>query len=250
MEREQYARMFELEERNWWFRLKRDFVYGLVEKHAPPRESLTLVDLGCGTGKVLKACPLPVRRLGLELDAEAALLSRARGLEVARASCLELPLADGSVDVALALDVLEHLDDDERAMAEIRRVLRPDGCCVITVPAHPFLWSPHDEVLHHHRRYTRRGLADRLRRAGFLLRQLCYGFATPFPAACAVRWVRRATGRVRGIRGGTADDFMGIPAWMDRAIYGLCRWEVPVVRRGRLPVGISLVAACTPSRAG
>ena len=82
-------------------------------------------------------------------------------------SVLEMPFADDSFDLAVSLDVIEHLEDDLGALRELRRVVAPGGALLVTVPAYQWLWSGHDEINHHHRRYTRRSLQQR-RRAGRL----------------------------------------------------------------------------------
>ena len=92
---------------------------------------------------------------GLDMGLAALRHARARGLAVARGSAENLPVGDAQLDVVVALDVLEHLDDDRRALDEILRVLRPGGVLLATVPAYPFLWSSHDEALGHRRRYRR-----------------------------------------------------------------------------------------------
>ena len=78
-------------------------------------------------------------------------------------------MADGSLDLVVAFDVLEHLDDDDAAVREVRRALRPGGHFVVAVPCDPALWSAHDEAVGHVRRYTRPTLTALLVRGGFAL---------------------------------------------------------------------------------
>ncbi|MFQ5890064.1 MAG: class I SAM-dependent methyltransferase [Gemmatimonadota bacterium] len=250
MEPEQYRGMFEIEVRYWWFRLKRDYVYALLEEFVVPGSRPRIADLGSGTGQMLAGLPLAAVAYGFEHEPQAIRYSSARRVErLVRASCLQLPIADGSLDAVLVLDVLEHLEDDAAAIREMRRISSPGAVCLITVPAHRFLWSPHDEVLHHKRRYTRKELERKLRENGLSVVQLCYGFATVFPVAWLVRWAKRV--RARLLPGAMRrDDFYPLPAWANEALYRLCRWEVTSVRRGRLPLGLSLVAVCRPATDG
>lgn len=242
VEREQYVRMHAFEERNWWFRLKRDLVYGLLARSLETAERPRIVDVGSGTGIVLAQLPMPAVAVGFELDRDALLLSRGRGLtRLAQARATALPADSGCFDAVLALDVIEHLDDDAGALAEMHRVLRPGGVLVLNVPAHPFLWSPHDEVLHHRRRYTRSRLRDVVLRAGFTLESLTYGFATVFPLACFVRLARRWLGSRRSTV--ASDDFVALPGVVETLLYAACAWERPLVQAGWLPFGLSLLAA-------
>lgn len=233
--------MYSFEERNWWFRLKRDFVYGLLAPSLGTTERPWIADVGSGTGIVLARLPMPAVAVGFEFDREALLLSRARGLtRLAQARATALPADSGCFDAVLALDVIEHLDDDAGALAEMHRVLRPGGALVLSVPAHPFLWSPHDEVLHHRRRYTRSRLREVVLGAGFSLESLTYGFAMVYPLACIVRPVRRWLGSERPTA--PSDDFVALPSFVETLLHAACAWERPLVRAGRLPFGLSLLA--------
>lgn len=244
MEAAEYQRMHELEERHWWFRAKRRLVYSLLDRWTGAADRRVL-DLGCGTGMTLRELPERYRGIGIDPSAEALALCRERGLRaLARASATELPLAEGSTDVVLALDILEHIEDDALALREIARVLRPGGLAILTVPAFPFLWSSHDESLHHKRRYTRRALERRLAASGLAVRAGGYGQATVLPAAALLRLGRRWLSRPGPRSNGS--DVGEVPALANALAYRLTSWEVPLVRRGRLPLGLSLVYVVSP----
>ena len=159
------------------------------------------------------------------------------GLDVEQASLEALPFPDASFDRLLAADVLEHVDDDARALRELRRVAAPGAVLVITVPAHPRLWSAHDEALHHRRRYRRAELLDaRARRrvgarGGDVVELL--------PAAA-----RRA--RAAAPRGASGTDHDRTPGWADRVlVLPLAARGAGSSRRGaRLPWGVSLAVSC------
>ena len=89
------------------------------------------------------------------------------GRPVVTSDATSLPLVDDSLDLVVAFDLLEHLHDDDAAVAEVHRVLRPTGTYLVAVPADPRLWSEHDEAVDHVRRYTRPGLVDLLERGRF-----------------------------------------------------------------------------------
>jgi SAM-dependent methyltransferase len=238
--------MHRLETRHWWFRAKRRMVYALLAAWAP--RGARVLDLGCGTGMTLLELPRVYCGLGLDPSPEALAFCRGRGLErLARGSAIDLPLSDASVHAVLALDIVEHIDDDRRALSEIARVLRPDGVAVITVPAFPFLWSAHDEALHHKRRYTRSTLERALADAGLAVRVGGFGQTTIFPAAACIRLLRRWLAGMGSRPAGS--DMREAAPWLDDLAYRLIGWEVPLVRRGWLPVGLSLVYVAAPSAA-
>jgi SAM-dependent methyltransferase len=164
VEATEVRKLAELEDEHWWYRERRHLLAREVRGLRPGR-ALDVGAAGGGNTRVL-------RRLGwdaaaLEYGAEGAGVARERGLATLRADATALPLADGSVDLVMAFDVLEHLDDDDTAVAEIARVLRPGGHFLVAVPCDPRLWSAHDEAVGHVRRYTRPTLTDLLTRGGF-----------------------------------------------------------------------------------
>lgn len=158
-----------LEESSFWFRARNELVAWALARHFPHAESF--LEVGCGTGFVLGGLRERFPRLRL-VGGEPFLA----GLEVARRRVpdAELVQLDAAAlpfreefDAAGAFDVLEHLDDDEAALAQLREALVPGGGLVVTVPQHRWLWGPADEFAHHRRRYDRRALVERVRRAGF-----------------------------------------------------------------------------------
>jgi SAM-dependent methyltransferase len=163
-----FSQLSELEAQHFWFRARNQLICSLIRRYAPAATSL--FEVGCGTGFVLQGIhgAFPGLRLG---GGEPSLA----GLEVARqrvpgAQLLQLDAAqlpfDAEWDVVGAFDVLEHLDDDATAIAEIARAVVPSGTVVLTVPQHPWLWSADDEYGRHRRRYRRSELVGRVQAAG------------------------------------------------------------------------------------
>lgn len=237
MEREEYARLHALERDYWWFRGKRAAVGALLSRAGlgPPAPGDVVLDVGCGTGLSLATLAAPGRAVGLDDHAEALAFAREAGARrLVRGSATALPFLDGAVDRALLLDVVEHVPDDAAVLAEVRRVLAPGGVAVIHVPAHPRLWSPHDEAMHHARRYTRAGLAGRLRAAGLEPLVLSWTFAGILAPAAAVRWWK-----ARRPGAGSAD-FDVSPGWADGPLAAWHRLEAAWLARRDLPFGLSL----------
>jgi SAM-dependent methyltransferase len=155
------------------------------------------------------------------------------------------PLTSGSFDVVLALDVLEHLDDDHSSLREAVRLVKPGGLLLLTVPAMPSLWGGQDVVSEHRRRYTRHTFAklfDDLSLTGYWIK---YFNTLLFPLAAGVRLARRATGKGNRSRSDFEDNHPGKINEMLAWCFGA---ESHLIRRAPFPVGVSLVATYRPPR--
>lgn len=243
MDREQYDKLAWLEDRSWWFRLKREIVFDWLDRElrrSGVSGDPTIVDVGCGAGGTLSRLPFAATAIGLEYDQEEVREAQRRGVSrLVRGSAGSLPFQSASCDAVLMLDVLEHLADDRGALSEVHRVLSSDGFLLATVPAHPFLWSPHDEAFHHERRYRKQELNRKLQDSGFHLSRVSYAFATAFPLACLIRPATRLLARV-GIGEDRADDFRLLPVQLEDLAHAVTHWEAVWLREHALPFGLSL----------
>ena len=167
MDEHVYRDMYEQEERHWWFRGRRAVIWALLHRGGV-RPTVELLDAGCGTGRHLIEYGVLGPSEGVDPFPAAVAACHERGLgQVVQGEIEELPYADARFGLVLATDVLEHLDDDAAALAELRRVTRPGGALLVTVPALMWLWSKEDVSLHHRRRYRRGELVRKVRDAGF-----------------------------------------------------------------------------------
>ncbi len=164
MEGTEVRKLAQLEDEHWWYRERRHLLSRAITGLTPGR-AIDIGAAGGGNTRVLREHGWDA--VALEYGADGAAVAHDRGLPTLRGDATNLPLADDSLDLVIAFDVLEHLQDDDAAVAEVRRVLRPGGTYLVAVPADPRLWSSHDVAVDHVRRYTREGLVDLLDRGGF-----------------------------------------------------------------------------------
>jgi SAM-dependent methyltransferase len=163
-------RISEIENDNWWYRERRAIISGELLRFSVPG---TAVDIGAGAGADARMLAgHGWRATAIDLNPGAVALARAHGVEAYEGDARYLPLPGELYDLALAMDVLAHIDDDERAAAEIARVLKPGGTALVCVPCDMGLWSAHDVALGRVRRYTRDALTELLEGAGLLLERL------------------------------------------------------------------------------
>ncbi|MDL4814842.1 class I SAM-dependent methyltransferase [Actinomadura opuntiae] len=163
-------RIARIENENWWYRERRAILSGELLRFSTPG---TAVDIGAGAGTDARMMAgYGWQATAIDLNPGAVALARAHGVEAYEGDARYLPLPGEEYDLALAMDVLAHIEDDRRAAAEIARVLRPGGTALLSVPCDMGLWSAHDVALGRVRRYTRDTLAELLEGAGLLLERL------------------------------------------------------------------------------
>ena len=242
MERIVYDRMAELDATHWWYRARRDILARLIERSISLPAEPRILEVGCGTGHNL---PM-LRRFGrvdaTEIDGFARVIASKRlghaVLDAALPALVGVP--ERSYDLVAILDVLEHVDEDREALVSMAGKLKPGGRILLTVPAHPWMWSAHDEVNHHKRRYTRRTLRAAIAEAGLNLETLTYFNSLLFPVAAAARLAGRAAGNK------DSDDSLP-PAPLNRLLETIFRAEAYAIGRLPFPPGLSLAAIVSAS---
>jgi SAM-dependent methyltransferase len=235
---EEYARMYEAEERQWWYAGMRAISAALLDKHLARGDGrLRILDAGCGTGNNLAHFRGRGAAVGVDLSEDALLFCRSRGVLAARASVLALPFGPGSFDLVTSFDVLYHrwVTDDRAAVAELARVLAPGGLLLVRVPALKMLWGAHDDAVHSRHRYTGGEIGALLRGAGLDVLELTYANTLLFPVLALRRTIDRWTGR-------HGSDVSFLPAPIESAFLGILRAEARMVRHVRLPIGASVLA--------
>jgi SAM-dependent methyltransferase len=229
-----------VDEHHWWYRGRRRVIRAELDRLPLPADARVL-DAGCGSGRTLvELAHYGTEVSGIELNIEAAELARARGVgEVQIGRLEELPYDDAAFDLITCLDVIEHVPDDVTALVELRRVARPGGWLLVTVPAYQALWSHHDEANHHYRRYSRASLRGAAHSAGWQIERVSSFNSLLLAPAAAVRLAQRR----RRARNGAGNDLDLGPAWLNDVLERPLALEASWLARGRtLPAGLSLLA--------
>jgi SAM-dependent methyltransferase len=234
MDRAYVAVHLDEDREHWWFRGRRAIVRALLRRVLRPGR-VRVLDLGCGSGSMLESLAEFGEAVGMEPDEALVAAGRAAGFDVRRGA---LPgdrvVEPGWPDVVLLLDVLEHLDDEAAALHAVHAMLRPGGLLVIAVPAYDWLWSAHDVVLGHRRRYTARRLRARVEAAGFDVERVGYFNTLLLPAIALARAWKR-------LRGDARHDLVRPPSPINTALAGILALEAPIVTRVPLPAGASIL---------
>ena len=225
------------DEHHWWYRGRRRVLQAEFDRIALPADA-QILDAGCGSGRMLDELQARGHVIGIDENEHAVAATRRRG-HAARLSEIErMPFPDASFDLVTCLDVLEHTPDDRCTLSELRRVTRPAGTLVVTVPAYQALWSAHDVVNGHYRRYRVHELRAAAQEAGWYhLRDSHFNSLLLAPAAM-VRLTRR-----RQHADSERSELDLTPGWLDGPLEWPLRVEAALLRGGaRLPFGLSLMA--------
>lgn len=190
----EYTNLERVESAHWYYAGKRELVRRWLRRAGRGNPGETLLDCGAGTGRFaveMSATGMHVLALDDHEESLAMLRQKLASNCVLRLGDHGIPLPDASVDVVTALDVLEHIQDDSRALADMLRVLKPGGYLLATVPARMELWSDWDIVLQHHRRYTKGSLRDLFERNACRIVHLNYTNVCVYPLVWLIRsWQR------------------------------------------------------------
>lgn len=232
--------MLAADEHHWWYRGRRRIIRVELDR-LPLPSSAAVLDAGCGSGRTMQELVDYGEVHGIELDPQAAAVARDRGFDVRIGRLEQLPWEDETFDLVTCLDVIEHTPDDRVTLRELRRVAKPGGWLLVTVPAYQALWSLHDEANHHYRRYGRISLRSAATDAGWRVERVTSFNSLLLAPAAAVRLAqRRRLGQANGSY--TPDLNLG-PPWLNAVLELPLSAEARWLRRGRtLPLGLSLLA--------
>lgn len=224
----------------WWHVGRMRIVSGQLRTLLPaadrPRE---ILNIGSGTGGTIPALARFGHVVNADVSTDAIAHVRRKGYDAVQLDGGPLPFADKSFDVVVALDVIEHIEDEAGALAEWRRVLADDGTLLLAVPAYQWLWSDFDVFNGHFRRYTRTRLAAAVRAADFSVVRSSYMIVGTLPLVAGYRllsrvWPSRGEPQVEG-------SFVPVPQVVNSALVGLLRAEAFLARRVRFPFGSSVI---------
>jgi SAM-dependent methyltransferase len=226
-----------IEEKYWWCKARRDIISKLIQNQP---QSARILDIGCASGMLIKKLQSDGFKdvSGVDISADAIKQCKQRGLnhcEVMDAS--KLAFNDGTFDILIASDILEHTKDDTKTLKEWKRVLKPGGFLLLFVPMFPEMWGMHDEINHHYRRYTQKGLTRLLSKEFVIKRKSYWNTCLFFPVGAM-----RVLQRVAPFNLKKRDQLYPVPAFINTLLFKLLQVENVVLEKINLPIGISTFA--------
>ncbi len=240
MDKNYYVEYYKLERENWWFKARLEIIRSQIKRIAKGHHNLKILNIGTATG----ATSVMLQEFGsvksIEYDKDCYEFVKQRlDIDLEQGSILDLQFRDEEYDLVCAFDVIEHVEDDKKAVTEMLRVCKSEGNIIITVPAFNFLWSKHDEVNHHFRRYTWAMLKPLFNRERVVFHS--YFNSILFFPITAVRLLGKLIPLKR--KGSGSDFGLVNSAVLNKVFYRIFKVEnILLSSRISLPFGISLMA--------
>ena len=232
-----YDKFFEVEDEHWWFRARTEIILNIMLRRLALPDGSKILDIGCGTGGPLSRFSSKFDAWGIDTSDRAIEYCKQRGLKNVFTCDIEEFVKDHSdFRLVTLLDVVEHVEDDISFLRHASKSLVSNGTMLVTVPAYPFLWSQHDVVNHHKRRYTKKTLSASILKAGLDLRFISYYNTLLFPLAVAQRYLEK-TLRIN------SDSELNLPGTIvNSTLYRVFSSERMPLSRVSFPFGVSLIA--------
>lgn len=233
--------MYDIETSYWWFVGKQFLIKSTLRKCSLNwLGKERILDIGCGTGAILRLLREFGIAYGVELSMDAIQFLKKRDLKllVCSDASQSIPFKDSSFSAITCLDVLEHLDDDLALLNEMLRVCKPGGHIVLTVPAFNVLWSPHDVAVHHRRRYTRTQMLKKISRLNCTVVKSSYYNTILFLPILVIRKLKLFLSDRQNVK---SDFFIPIPRWINALLKFLFVAEIGCLQFLNFPFGVSLL---------
>lgn len=241
MEKHTYKEMYLNEENHWWFVGTRNILFSLINKFVVKNEKNKILDIGCGTGIVLKKLESYGNTFGVDISDEAISFCLKRGIKnIFKADILNLPFKNNYFNLITLFDVLEHVNKPSLALVEIYRILDLNGIVVLSVPAFKFLWSSHDKALHHITRFNIKELKDLLS-TNFEIIKISYFNFFLFPIIALVRFKKNIFKNIEN-KNNKQTDLRKTNNFFNKIFILILNLELKFLKKFNFPYGVSILA--------
>jgi len=234
-----YKIVEKVEKNHWWFVGRRKIIASFITRYL--QNNSKILDIGCGPGVEIKFLERYGKVVGIDSSPEILNFCKEKGIEnVILGKAENLPFLNNSFDLATALDIVEHVEDDSKVIKEIYRVLRKGGLALITVPAFKFLWSDYDKFAGHWRRYNKKELEQTLTEAGFSILKISYFNIFLFLPIFLIRKIKNIL--KSAIKFSSAQELKCPPRLINKILSLIFSSERFLLRLLNFPFGVSLIA--------
>tara|TARA_R110002111_G_scaffold69071_6_gene111828 strand:+ start:4112 stop:4843 length:732 start_codon:yes stop_codon:yes gene_type:complete len=238
MENELFDEMYKVETQHWWFVARRKIIASVIDDLSLGKNS-KIIDAGCGNGDNLEFLSKYGELVAIEREDSA--LERAKSRQIGKVVKGELPDnfpsdINKENDLIVLLDVMEHIDDDEKSLSMLKNWAKNNSTLLITVPAYQFLWTRHDELHHHKRRYTVGQLKKVIENNGWKVDYISYFNTFLFPLALLDRIKQKVLPAAQD------SDLKIPPKFINTLFEKIFSFESSLIGKIRFPFGLSIIA--------
>ncbi|MBK8622088.1 MAG: class I SAM-dependent methyltransferase [Saprospiraceae bacterium] len=239
MDRQYYKQYYSLERNHWWFVVRSALIRQCLDMHLPKSRPLQILNIGIATGATSQMLSHFGEVISSEYDEETCrFVKEELGIEVIQASVTDLPFENDTFDLVCAFDVIEHVEEDAPGVIEMKRVCKKNGFIAITVPADMALWSQHDVINHHFRRYNLNEISDLMSKPGLSATYSGYFNTILYPPVLLVRKLKNIFTNSKK----PASDFdMSLPGWTNyllKTVFSIEKWWFGKLQ---MPFGVSIM---------
>lgn len=241
MEKQYYQEYYVQERKHWWFLVRSRIIAAFASRYIYKGTPLKILNIGVATGATSEMLQRFGEVTSVEFEQSCVDFVREKvGIQVQQGSILELDFPDSTFDLVCAFDVIEHVEDDKLAASEMRRVTKSGGYMYTTVPAFMMMWSKHDEVNHHYRRYTASKFNNLF--SGSTPVKRTYFNSLLFPLILVFRVLGRMLPKKKSTEG-TGSDFEASNPLIDKIFYTIFQLEYHLLKLGiPFTVGVSYLS--------
>lgn len=239
MKKVEYSTMAEREETYWWHLGRLRIIETYINRVAINRSVYKILNVGCGTGGTIDMLEKFGTTDNVDISDEAINYMKKRGYKrITKVDNVMLPFKEKTYDMVGAFDVLEHIENQVKALKEWKRVLKDDGYIIISVPAYQWLWTEHDVSLHHKRRYTERRLVEAAKAAGLVPEKSSYAIVFSLPLVVGFRFINKTLRR----KTDSETSYVNVPNWVNMLFTRLLYAEAKFHQTIKMPFGTSVMA--------
>ena len=231
-------KMSSIEDENWWHEGRRKILCDIIRDIRGERKDLKILDVGCGPGGTTVSFLEFGTVVGTDFSASALKIASQKGIKnVLKSNLLNPPFKNEIFDVITTLDVIEHINEDVEVLKKLQKLLKSDGCLIITVPAFQFLWSEHDVAVSHVRRYNISTLAKILHNSGFKIVRISYFVSFLFPLVAMYRILKKTNVDKENPK----PNMVKFPYIINKILEKIMKLENRLLKKINFPFGTSII---------